>query len=121
MSGIDGWKVDVINRIKGAVDFDRPILAIDPMEQTAMFQMPFGMPRDQLPLKLKLHARRSFVHTRHHDFFAHPRPFDFKTGGGIIGIYGSYQQVERLDWDPIPLLQLRQTTVSKRYSQDVAN
>ena len=102
MSGIYGREMRVVDWIRGAVDFDRPILVIDPMEQSAMFHSPFGMPGNDLPLKLQLHDRRSFLHARHHDFFAHPCAFDFKAGGGIFGIDRSYQPLERRNRDPIP-------------------
>src|ERR1700737_2012919 len=121
MGGVVCWKVGVVERVSDAIDFDCFILAIDPMEQTAMFHMPFGMARNHLALELKLHPRCRFLHACHHHFLAHPGAFYFEPGRGIDGITRSCQQVERLYRDPIPLFQLRNTTVSERYSQNVAD
>src|SRR6516164_8042546 len=106
MGWIDRRKMGVVDRISNTVNFDRTILAIEPMEQAAMFHLPLRVPSNHLALKLELHDSRRFLHTRNHDLFAHPCAFDFETGSGIVGVDSPYQQVEGRHRDSVAFLQL---------------
>ena len=118
---INCGKQGIAKFVRRAVDLDGSPVMIDPVQKATMLKLPFGIAIDHLSFQLELHDRNRLLHARDDRIRSHAAGFRDEMFCRIIGIVGSGQMLERCQRNAVSFVELSQSAIPQRHSQDVAD